>query len=125
MTYDLWGKYAIDKMKIGQNCRRFANQNNQVELPLVIEFKYRGEDILIDFESDRKYFTDIDMIVCWDFDEVAFSKQRVTTEILPKEEVLFFGSNYRFVWPGAYNLGSASDKPVLVLRRFLEDLQRT
>jgi len=64
MTYDLWGKYAIDKMKIGQNCRRFANQNNQVELPLVIEFKYRGEDILIDFESDRKYFTDIDMIVC-------------------------------------------------------------
>ena len=63
------------------------------------------------------------MIVCWDFDETAFSKQGVAVEVLQADDVLFFGSNFKFVWPGSYNLGNASVKPVIALRRFLQDLQ--
>jgi hypothetical protein len=75
-------------------------------------------------DSDRKFFTDIDLIVCWDFDETLFAKQGVSIEVLPEEEKLFFGSNFRFVWPGSYNLGNASVKPVIALRRLIQDLQK-
>jgi len=90
-------------------------------LPCVIEFKYKAETILDDFNGDIKYFTDIDLIVCWDLDENKFAKERVEVEQLDPEDILFFGSNYKLIWPGAYNLGSASEKQVLSIRKFLQD----
>ena len=90
MTYDLWGTYKIHKEKIGNNYAHLANESGYIELPTVIEFKFKAEDILSDFEDNIKYFTDIDLIVCWDLDETKFSRQRVKVELLKTEEVFFY-----------------------------------
>ena len=120
-TYDLWGIYRIKKDYISKSFHHLANEYGIIEYEIIIEFKYKAEDILSDFEKNIKYFTDIDLIVCWDLDETKFAKQGVKVEPLNKEDIFFYGSNYKLIWPGAYNLGSASEKPVLALRKFIQD----
>ncbi|EGT3616101.1 hypothetical protein FHH43_07625 [Clostridium perfringens] len=122
-TYDSWTIYKIEEELIGENNRKFA-KNGIMELQCVIEFKFKAESILDEFEKDIKFFTDIDLIVCWDVDEIAFSKQRVEVELIEDDDVLFYGSNYKLIWPGAYNLGAASEKYVLSLRKFIEDYKK-
>lgn len=62
-----------------------------------------------------------DLLVCWDLDEQKFAANAIDVEQLPDDNVLFYGSNYKLKWPGAYNLGAASEKNVLALRRFIEN----
>jgi hypothetical protein len=95
-----------------------------IELPTVIEFKYKAEDILEDFQSNRKFFTDLDLLVSWDFDEKIFAKQGVVVEPLQPDDVFYFGSNYSLIWPGSYNLGNASVKPLISLLQFMQNLPR-
>lgn len=120
-TYDLWGKYKIDKAQIADKYAKYANQSGIIDMPIVIEFKFKAESILDDFEDNKKFFNDIDLIVCWDLDVVKFSKQSVTVQPISKSDALFFGSNYMLEWPGSYDLGSAAQKPVLALRKFIDD----
>lgn len=121
-TYDLWALYKINIDLVGENCSTMANiKDNIIEYPCVIEFKYKAESILDDFEENIKFFTDIDLIVCWDLDEINFSKQGVEVELIAEEDVFFYGSNYKLSWPGSYNLGNAGEKIVLSLRKFIMD----
>ena len=122
MTYDLWGTYTLSESNVGKQFWAQIEEGNRI--PVVIEFKYRAEDILDDFEKNIKFFTDIDLLVCWDLDDTKLAKQSVDVEIINQNEAFFHGSNYRLVWPGAYNLGEAGTKPVLALRRFVEDLAK-
>ncbi|PEI60316.1 ATP-binding protein [Priestia aryabhattai] len=117
LTYDFWGKYIINSSQIGTQ----YNEMGDIDLPIVIEFKHDCHDILDDVESNTKFFIDMDLIVCWDIDAAKFNKKNIQVRPLAKEEVFFYGSNYELNWPGAYNLGSASTKPVLCLRKFIED----
>ncbi len=119
-TYDLWATYRISEDLVGTNYREIS-RNGYVELPCVIEFKYVAQSILEDLNNDVKFFTDMDLLVCWDLDENAFAKYQVEVQQIPKDDVLFYGSNYKLVWPGSYNLGAASEKPVLALRQFIHD----
>jgi hypothetical protein len=121
MTYDFWGKYIIDSNLVGTTFQYMSN-NGKIELPIVAEFKYKAEDILNDFESDMKFFNDIDLLICWDLDETKFAKKFVAVEPIADRDVLYFGSNFKLSWPGSYNLGAASEKPVLALRHFINDL---
>ena len=122
MTYDMWGYYQPSIGGIGANIRLPIPENER--LPTVVEFKTKAESILRDLEMDKKFFTDIDLIVCWDLDAAKFKRDGVAVELLKPEDRLFFGSNYRLIWPGAYNLGAASEKPVLALKAFIEDYLR-
>ncbi len=120
-TYDLWANYKITKDLIGSKLSNIADSYGNIELPIVIEFKFQAEDILRDFEKDIKYFTDIDLIVCWDLDESRLARQNIKAELIQSQDVLFVRSNYKLIWPGAYNLGTASEKPVISLRKFIQD----
>lgn len=123
--YDLWARYRIELEKIGKKRREeLKNLKNSVDVPIVIEFKYKGDSILRDVSDNRKFFEDIDLIVCWDFDQSKFNEEQVNVRVLCPDEVFFYGSNYELEWPGAYNLGRRGTKPMLVLRRFIEDLIR-
>lgn len=120
-TYDWWGRYRAPIQAIGANLRgRFPA--GTVDLPIVIEHKFKAESILPDLDRDIKFFTDMDLLVCWDLDAAQFKRQAVSVELIQPDDVLFYGSNYMLSWPGAYNLGNASQKPVLALRRLVEDL---
>jgi molecular chaperone HtpG len=122
-TYDFWGKYKIEPTKIGAKARQ--SLKSQIDIDIVIEFKHNGEDILHDVLSNRKFFEDIDLIICWDLDERKFAKENVNVRVLPPDEVFFYGSNYVLEWPGAYNLGMRAVKPVLALKRFIENIVAT
>jgi hypothetical protein len=93
-----------------------------IELPIIIEFKYDAEDILDDVDKNIKFFIDMDLIVCWDISHQKFNSHNIQIRPLSTDEVFFYGSNYELIWPGAYNLGAASRKPVLCLKKFIEDV---
>jgi molecular chaperone HtpG len=119
-TYDWWGRYQAPAFVVGKNLQ--AQFASGVDLNIVIEHKFRAENILSDLDKDVKFFTDMDPLVCWDLDPMQFKKQSVDVSLISPDDVLFFGSNYVLSWPGAYDLGSASQKPVMALRRLIEDL---
>ena len=120
-TYDLWATYDIDKKYVGTNMQEIADENGRIVMPCVIEFKYAAESIINDLSSDIKFFNDMDLLVCWDIDEQKFAQNSIEVEKIAKEDVLFYGSNYKLIWPGSYNLGAASEKPVLSLRQFIDE----
>ncbi len=122
-TYDLWGRYIAPVDHIGLH-HRGNFSGSTVDIPMVAEFKFKAESILADLDKDIKFFSDMDLLICWDLDPAQFKKQNVTVEVLKADDVLFVGSNYILSWPGAYNLGSASQKYVLALRPFVEGLAK-
>ncbi len=122
-TYDLWGHYIVRPEDVGSDFRDRA-KGGVVECDLVIEFKYFADSIMDDLTSAVKFLPDIDLIVCWDFDELKFAKNFVQIEPLSPDEILFYGSNYKLSWPVSYGLGAAGEKPILALRRFIDELQR-
>lgn len=124
-TYDLWATYDIDSSLVGSNMQSIADANGKIVIPCVIEFKFSAESIIDDLSQDIKFFNDMDLLVCWDLDEQKFAVNSIEVERIDKEDVLFYGSNYKLRWPGSYNLGAAGEKPVLALRKFIEDYNST
>lgn len=120
-TYDLWGQYEVSDDNIGGNK---GNVSIGKRIPIVIEFKYKLDDILADFGNNVKQFQDIDLLVCWDLDDGKFSKDGFQVEPVGSDDVLFHGTNYRLSVPSMYNLGAAGEKPVISLRRLTEDLAK-
>ncbi|MDG6970067.1 MAG: ATP-binding protein [Nitrososphaerota archaeon] len=120
-TYDLWGKYRVVPSDIGSSVR--GSRTDEYEIPIVIEFKFEAADVIDDVTDRRKFFEDIDLVVCWDIDEHRFAREHIQVRPLPPDEVFFKGSNYELEWPGAYNLGTAGRKPVLALRKYVEELR--
>lgn len=122
MTYDSWALYKIPSEI---NYKHIPSEISvDSEIPIILEFKFKGEYILQDFQSNIKFFNDIDLIVCWDLDENIFSKNGVDVELLQKNEAFFFGSTHKLTWRGSYNLGSAGVKHVICLRSFINELRK-
>lgn len=122
-TYDLWANYCVDAALVGENMQEYQ-QNGKIDIPCVIEFKFAAESIIADLDDNIKFFQDMDLLVCWDLDEQKFAKNFIEVSLIEPEDVLFYGSNYKLTWPGSYNLGAASEKPVLALRKFIEDFRK-
>lgn len=120
LNYDLWAKYIIETKKIGSDLR--DNLGDLINLNIIVEFKHDAHEILDDVTDDKKFFNEIDLIVCWDIDVRKFNKRGIQVRPLSPNEMFFYGSNYELIWPGSYDLGSAARKPVLCLRKFIEDL---
>lgn len=117
LTYDFWGRYQIEPSDIGVKYAELG----LIDTPIIVEFKYKGQDVLDDVENNQKFFMDMDLIVCWDLDVKKFNERNIQVKPINKDEVFFHGSNFELNWPSAYDLGSASQKPVLCLRQFIED----
>jgi len=123
MAYDLWGKYKIPLDLIGSNYANLRAQRGILDVDIIIEFKYFAADIIDDLE-DNKFFRDIDLIVCWDLNEEKLQKNIIQVDILNRNEVFYYGSNYMLTWPASKGLGDLGKKPVLSLRTLLDDLKR-
>ena len=119
MSYDWWGTYTFS--------RGYSNvsQDKAVQEALydcVAEFKYSGEDLVDDLEQN-KLFSEIDLVVCWDFDESKLAKAAVIVTPLTPKRRFFHGTTHEFMWPAAHNLGAAGTKPVIALRHLLEHVK--
>ncbi len=118
MTYDAWSIYIIP-----QGIKNLPTDlSSGSEIPVIIEFKYKAEDVLNDFKNDIKYFTDIDLLVCWDLDESKLAKEGVDVEPISSDSSLFHSANYKLTWRGSYNLGTAGQKLVISLRHLISDI---
>jgi hypothetical protein len=124
LNYDFWGKYAINKSNLGRNIRENNNVPENIDLPLVIEFKYDAKSIIPDVQNDRKHFLDIDLIVCWDIDEEEFKKYAIDIETVNEDDAFFYGTNYALDWPSTYDLGQNSKKYVISLKRYIDSQKR-
>ncbi|MCW7490970.1 ATP-binding protein [Leptospira meyeri] len=122
MTYDSWSMYKIPPEIKSKNLPAGVHINS--EIPIIIEFKFKGEYILQDFQSNIKFFNDIDLIVCWDLDENIFSKNGVDVEIIQQDDIFFHGSTHKLIWRGSYNLGNAGIKHAICLRTLISDLKK-
>lgn len=120
-NYDFWGKYTVDKSFLGEEIQRSNVVPQTVDGTIVVEFKYDTASLIEDVQNNRKHFQAIDLIVCWELDENKFHQSNIEVEILPPGKVFYYGSNYVLTWPGIFGLGDRSIKPVLVLKRFIED----
>ena len=119
MSYDLWALYEASDVTIGKAIRGGSTPIG--EIPVVIEFKFKGEQLLSDPE-ENKYFQDIDIICCWDFDQAKLGPN-VSVKPISKDDRYFHSANYEFEWAAAFNLGAAGRKQVISLRQLLDELR--
>ncbi len=118
--YDLWARYLVRHSEANAEVKKRVADNTTFDI--VVEFKFSAEAVIKDAAINTKFFEDIDLIVCWDLDEAAFAKSGIRVEAVPAPKRVFAGASYNLVWPGSFNLGAASTKPVLALRHFVEEL---
>jgi len=119
-TYDLWALYRPTVDNVGSN--RHGELGAAQEHPTVIEFKFAGEALLGDIEEGKKFFADIDLVVCWDFDPDKMAAESVDAKYVAPNDRWYDGATHEFNWPGSFNLGAAAKKQVIVLRRLIEEL---
>lgn len=121
-NYDFWGKYKISKDKIGE---KYQEEIEDIfEKDIVVEFKYDASGVIDDVEENKKFFIDMDLLVCWDINREKFAKNNIDVELIPKEEIVYYGSNYYLEFPGTYDLGQQSRKPIISLKAFIEELKK-
>jgi hypothetical protein len=121
-TYDLWGHLSVEKERVGRNHWARADASGRIEDDVIMEFKFAGQSLLRDVEDHVKDPQEMDLIVCWDFDERACQEFGVMVEVIPPEDRYYPGARHSFRWPAILNLGADSVKPVLSLRLFVADL---
>ena len=74
----------VAKAKEYATMQEYADENDMIEMPCVIEFKYAAEDIIRDLSSDIKFFNDMDLLVCWDLDEQKFANNSIEVDQIEK-----------------------------------------
>ena len=122
--YDFWGKYVANTSELGENIQEQLDVS-KVEKTIVVEHKYDAEDIISDVENSRKYFENIDLILCWDISQDSFEERGIEVEPLHDSEIFYIGSNYKLTWPTSSDLGDERQKPVLALKQYIEDRKRS
>ncbi|MCL5100676.1 MAG: ATP-binding protein [Candidatus Marsarchaeota archaeon] len=122
-NYDFWGLYKINKSNLGQNIKNSSEVPDIVEKGIVIEFKLNASSIIDDLKDDIKALNDIDLLVCWDVDEAAFSKEHIIIEPIKKDDVIYYGSNKKAIFPVNFGAG-VGELQILSLKDFINEQLR-
>jgi hypothetical protein len=116
-NYDFWGVYKINKSELGRNVQNDNRINQNIDHPIIVEYKYEAASIIQDIDEYIKNAKDIDLLVCWDVNIDDFKKQGIDVDVLVDDDVYYFGSNYQL------NMFQKSI-PVIALKKFIEDNKR-
>ncbi|WP_107764648.1 ATP-binding protein [Nocardioides terrigena] len=85
------------------------------ELPIVIEFKDKLESVLSDFRDGVKAIGDIDLLVCWDANQIKIAE--VGLQLNPEPNPPYDGVTHQLHLPAEI---SPEPIPVIVLKSLLE-----
>jgi hypothetical protein len=99
------------------HCNYYSNNNSIIQL--VIEFKHSLETIIKDFEENKKFWQDMDMIVAWDAD-----KQKLKNSGFLLEDVNhspYEGCTHKLEIP----MAGTDELPILLLKSFVEKMKST
>jgi hypothetical protein len=120
------GRYGKEfaLLKFATMLKNSPNLPSMIEHPIIIEYKYEASSIIPDVRNDIKRFSDIDLLISWDINIEEFKKNGINVDVISKDDVYYFGSNYILDWPSTYDLGKESKKYVIALKQFIEDYRK-
>lgn len=116
--YDFYGKFVPGR----ESSRSDVCRGSGLEHRLVAEFKYLAESLLDDIDNETKFFTDISLLVCWDFNEPKLAAKGVQVVPLGVGESPYAGVTHRLVGNLFYGADATID--LIALRHLTTLLSR-
>lgn len=69
-------------------------QVDKIDENIIVEFKRKGEDILTDLSSNKKIYSQIDMLVCWEIDKDKANAQGLTVNEIEPDQIKYWGTTH-------------------------------
>lgn len=110
VEHDLWATYEAQANDLDQD---IGEGREILEKDVVLKFVVDAEEILSYVEDDRKFFKNLDILVCWNFNADTFEENSIA--VSPVEESVFQGVKYSLSWPTSADLGDSKKKRLIVL----------
>jgi hypothetical protein len=78
---------------IARNFDRKDSEDN-IDDKIIVEFKKDGDDILTDLESNKKIYSEIDMLICWDMDEQKANLNNLDVTSIEEDSIRYWGTTH-------------------------------
>lgn len=123
-TYDEIYEYSVDLDNeanlIGSRVARGLRESGQDELEeeIIVEFKKEGSDIFNDLSSNKKIYSEIDLLVCWTFDQA--NDLGITLSAKQPDEVWYWGTTHEFEIDSHLLYDASNQVDVIVLTELFE-----
>ncbi|MFB6215426.1 MAG: ATP-binding protein [Candidatus Aenigmatarchaeota archaeon] len=125
-TYDEIYRHHVDLDSqsefIGSRLARSEREGgkDEVEEGIVVEFKKEGSDIFEDMESNKKIYSEMDLLVCWTFDED--NEQGVRLSEKTSDEIRYWGTTHNFEIDSHLLYDQSNNVDVIVLTELFQRL---
>lgn len=123
-TYDEIYQYYVnldtDSDIIGSRVSRGLREDGHSELDekIIVEFKREGSDIFTDMTSNKKIYSEIDLLVCWEFDEG--NEMGVTLSDKQPDEIWYWGTTHQFEIDSHLLYDASNQVDVIILTDLFE-----
>lgn len=71
-----------------------TDSENKIDDEVIVEFKKDGEDILTDLESNRKIYSEIDILICWDIDVEEANLHNLEVSPIEPDSIRYWGTTH-------------------------------
>lgn len=71
-----------------------ADSEDEIDDKIIVEFKKDGEDILTDLESNKKIYSEIDLLICWDLDEDKANLHNLDVSQVEPDSIRYWGTTH-------------------------------
>ena len=125
-TYDEIYEYHVnlnDRSEIiGSRASRGLRENGISELneKIIVEFKREGSDIFQDLSSNKKIYSEIDLLICWEFDEN--NEIGITLSEKQSDEIWYWGTTHEFEIDSHLLFDASNQVDVIVLTDLFEEI---
>lgn len=118
--YDYHVDLDTEADRIGSRIIRGLREQGYDELSekVVVEFKEEGSDIFDDLSSNKKIYAEIDLLICWTFDEG--NDMGVTLSDKPSDEIRYWGTTHQFEIDSHLLFDASNHVDVIVLTELFE-----
>lgn len=123
-TYDEIYEYHInldeDTEMVGSRVARGLRESGRSELDknIIVEFKKEGSDIFQDLSSNKKIYSELDLLICWEFDEEN-ELGMMLSEKQP-DEIRYWGTTHQFEIDSHLLFDASNKVDVIVLTDLFE-----
>jgi len=123
-TYDEIYNYQIDLDSdtdiIGSRVARGLRESGYSGLDedIIIEFKKEGADIFQDLSSNKKIYSEIDLLICWEFDEN--NEMGITLSEKQPDEIWYWGTTHQLEIDSHLLFDASNQVDVIVLTELFE-----
>lgn len=124
--YDEIYEYYVDLNSdtdiIGSRVSRGLRESGHSELDttIIVEFKREGPDIFQDLSSNKKIYSEIDLLICWEFDED--NQFGINLSEKQSDEIWYWGTTHEFEIDSHLLFDASNHVDVIVLTDLFEKI---